>query len=181
VSIIFRDENSRVIRRIDGNAGNKAVSTTHPLQIRSTFIAHGGLQRRICSEGQMHGTTRSLLQPTLQPGRDEAICLFRRLCPWQIASTRFVDWKIGSSAHRSALIEAMSAVGLAVLSSTRNSPPLKLAARKEYATALREVNKTLARGSTPISDVTFALIILMALFEVRVLLRPTPWDPWLNT
>ncbi|GJN69992.1 hypothetical protein PLICBS_004044 [Purpureocillium lilacinum] len=100
--------------------------------------------------------------PSVQIGRDEAICYFHDRFAWVSASRYFVF----SSSQPPALLNMAAALGLASFSFTRKSTAMQRAAAAEYSTALQSINHMLADPATATLDSTLAVVILMSFFEL---------------
>lgn len=65
-----------------------------------------------------------------------------------------------------ALTNAVTSVGMANLSSIQRSKPLRIAAWREYADALKWTNAAISDRTQATEDATFAAILCLSMFEV---------------
>jgi hypothetical protein len=151
--LLFRDESQAVIR--------KAMKASHAPRKPRT-------RRPTAREGAIESRP-PLLELSLEPGQDEALCFFLHQFAWEASSLHFNTWRAGSSVGAKVLESSMSSVGLAMMSFLRESPSLRLCARKAYASALRLTNAALSDRTEATTDTTLAAIILLSLFEVILL------------
>ncbi|GJN86764.1 hypothetical protein PLIIFM63780_010346 [Purpureocillium lilacinum] len=114
--------------------------------------------------------------PSVQIGRDEAICYFHDRFAWVSASRYFVF----SSSQPPALLNMAAALGLASFSFTRKSTAMQRAAAAEYSTALQSINHMLADPATATLDSTLAVVILMSFFEILTGHSPPSTKSWTN-
>lgn len=112
------------------------------------------------------------VQPSYYPTQDEAVCYFLRYNAWPGAF-----WMLNATPdifmqnNRSSSLQAMKAgvvsVGTGMLSRIRRCPSLKLAAEREYGTALRHMNSAVTDVVEARAHPTLAAVLLLAIFEVR--------------
>lgn len=112
------------------------------------------------------------VQPSYYPTQDESVCYFLRYNAWPGAF-----WMLNATPdifmqnNRSSSLQAMKAgvvsVGTGMLSRIRRCPSLKLAAEREYGTALRHMNSAVTDVVEARAHPTLAAVLLLAIFEVR--------------
>jgi len=178
-TVIFRQENQRILNRVGRGFDRGGESTALPL--RQLVVRNNNLHRHEAGNFVGSGTWPALpashtqrqqhteqdqmgIIPSVQIGRDEAICYFHDRFAWVSASRYFVF----SSSQPPALLNMAAALGLASFSFTRKSTAMQRAAAAEYSTALQSINRMLADPATATLDSTLAVVILMSFFEVSL-------------
>lgn len=169
--LLFRDQSEEVIRKATRSSRAPRKQRKPPSRPNS-LEAHIASKAIISSDKtvQSLGDFPLVLEPSLDPGQDEAICFFLNRFAWQASSLHFNTWREGSSMGSNVLKCGISSVGLAMLSLLRKSSSLRLSARNAYASALQLTNAALSDRIEATSDTTLAAIILLSLFDVRQIL-----------
>lgn len=109
--------------------------------------------------------------PFLTDPKFQASCFFFSSYAWLnaglIAGSQ-LDLPATAALGEKALISGLTSVGMANLSSLRSSRTMRVAARHEYANALKLVNEALSDPIQATEDSTLTAIICLSLFEVRM-------------
>lgn len=113
------------------------------------------------------------VQPSYYPTQDEAVCYFLRYNAWpgafwMLNATPDIFMQNNGSSSLLAMKAGVVSVGTGMLSRIRRSPSLKLAAEREYGTALRHMNSAVTDVVEARAHPTLAAVLLLAIFEVRV-------------
>jgi hypothetical protein len=159
--VIFRDENSRIVRRVAKKYGNK------PLAAPSASLASPAASASATATfDNDHDGSPALQVPvsmvSARLGPNEGVCYFHQEFCWETVPLYAGSWAGPSST----LANATGAIGLAMLSFKRRSTSLAQEAFAEYGTAMHVVNRELSNPATALSDSTLAIVVLMSFFEV---------------
>lgn len=187
LSLIFRDESQQVVRK------SKDGASTRTAQSRATI----GKSRRSNPQSPQSGTEALVqggivdfndphqdlmhqivkgpigIQPSCAPTEFEASCFFVRYNTWPGAfwtNTENIPdfFSSGGSVSQRAIKACIISAGAAMLSRITKFQPLKLAAERQYGSALTLMNATLSDNVEARTNSTLAAVILLAIFEVCV-------------
>ncbi|KAI5458711.1 hypothetical protein BGZ63DRAFT_51393 [Mariannaea sp. PMI_226] len=195
-TVIFRNENRRIIRRITKKQRSQAAGpiedntstqgNTH-LRLAPKLVNEENLKVFPSRPQQNHqlqqlnpcSSNQALItHPSIRIGRNEAVCFFRLEFSWQTVPMHFTSSRWVN--HCPALLNATEALGLALLSFARGSPSLAHEAYAQYGTALQLVNGLLSTPATATLDATLAVVVLMSFFEILTSRNPISAKSWTN-
>jgi hypothetical protein len=113
------------------------------------------------------------VSPFVTNTKFQATCFFFSSYAWLNAESiagGVVDYDLAPTASlgEKALMTSITSVGVANLSTLRNSNSMRVAARHEYANALKWTNAALSDPVQAKEDTTLTAIICLSLFEVGI-------------
>jgi hypothetical protein len=172
LSLLFRDESQSVAQKAQTSSTNSATprsssKTAGPgTTVWRTGSADSDRSEQISVEFHLPIFT------FLTDPRFQATCLFFSSYAWLNTGvvSGHLDHDLPSTASlgEKALMAGLTSVGLANLSSLQSSRKMRVAARHEYANALKWMNAALSDPIQATEDSTLTGIICLSLFEVSM-------------
>ncbi|KAH8821391.1 hypothetical protein F5884DRAFT_85215 [Xylogone sp. PMI_703] len=165
-TVLFRDETKAVVRKANKppRPRRQQKLSTSPASVELEVQSRSPSTSACSSPGSQEEISL-VIEPSQTPGPDEGICFFFSRFSWEAASLFFNEFKTVSSTSSSTLMAGMSSIGLAMMSSTKPWPALKMSARSSYTSTLQLINAALSNKAEATSDAILATIILLSFFE----------------